>query len=281
MVLMSDKNLEKIPSLGGKGLTYSSSTDPLLKKALINSIEFASGRSKIQKLYRELEVEKPEGPKVWHRILEKLDIGVDLNQMKLLNIPESGPVILISNHPFGVLDGLVLGHIMALRRSDFSVIVNEVLTREKLLRDYLLPIDFRDSKEALETNIETRKLALERLMKGEALAIFPAGGVATSVRPFDKKAEDLEWKRFVIKILIKSKAVIVPIFFYGQNSRLFQLASHINANLRLGLLLHEVRNKMGTTIKVEIREPIKYENIPEDIDRQELLNFLKQKTFGE
>jgi putative hemolysin len=216
---------------------------------------------------------------VWKRILEKLNISVQFDQNKLAKAPIKGPLVFISNHPFGVVDGLILGYLISLIRVDFTLIVNEVLTRERLLREFLLPTDFRETKEALAINIETRKIALDRLLKGEALGIFPAGGVATSIKVYKQKAEDLDCKRFVVKIISKSEARVIPLFFHGQNSRLFQVASHINAYLRPGLLLHEVRNKMGNTIKMEIRKPIPYSELPNDLSKQGLLDYLKLKTF--
>ena len=271
--------MRKLKSNSGKGLTYTSPTDHPLKKGLINTIEILSGRPKVQRLYRELESENPKDKKLWQEILKKLNISLEYDRRKVEKIPQYGPVILIANHPFGVVDGLILGCLLAERRLDFSLIVNEVLTREKLLKKYFLPIDFRNNKEALRTNIDTRKKAMNRLINGESLGIFPSGGVATTPKIIDKKAEDLEWKRFVVKILISSKATIVPVYFHGQNSTLFQWASHIHPNFRLALLMHEVTNKMNTSIKVDILEPISFDDIPKGLSKIEVLDFLREKTL--
>tara|TARA_Y100000385_G_scaffold283654_1_gene340151 strand:+ start:1662 stop:2465 length:804 start_codon:yes stop_codon:yes gene_type:complete len=261
-------------------LTYSSPTDPLFKKGVINTIEAVSGRQKVKKLYEELENEGLNGVELWKGIFDKLDIKLDFERSQLLKIPTSGPLIIIANHPFGVVDGLILGKLLAQRRLDFKLIVNEVLTRERMLKPYFLPIDFRNTKKAMHCNIQTRKDSMEFLKNGHALGIFPSGGVATTPKITDKKAEDLEWKRFVIKILLAAKATIVPIFFHGQNSKIFQWASHVHPNIRLALLMHEVTNKMGSTIKIEIHNPITFDELPKDLNKIELLEYLKNRTIS-
>lgn len=265
----------------GKGLTYSSPTDPLLKKGIINTIELLSGRRLIHKKYRELESLNLSGLELWNEIINKLDVWLDIDTSQVNKIPQDGPLLVIANHPFGVLDGLILGHIIAQKRLDFKILVNEVLTREKMINEYLLPIDFRETKEAMAINISTRKQSMDCLSDGGCVAIFPSGGVATIPKIVDRKAEDLEWKRFVIKILTKAKATVLPVFFHGQNSRMFQVASHVHPNIRLALLMHEVKNKLGKAIKIDIHDPIPFEDLPSDLNRQELLNYLKSKTFGE
>ena len=144
--------------------------------------------------------------------------------------------------------------------------------------DFLLPISFEETKEAQLINIETKKLAKERLKKGEAIVVFPSGGVATSTS-FFSKAEDLEWKRFVAKLIIQTKATVLPVFVHGRNSRLFQLASQIDLNLRLGLLLNEVRNKMGKEIRLTVGDPLPPTLLQQYKDKQELLDFLREKTL--
>ena len=87
---------------------------------------------------------------------------------------------MVSNHPFGVLDGLVICHLVAKVRTDFRVLSNSVLYRAEEIRPFLLPIDFAETKEALKTNLKSRAEAKAHLMAGGCLVIFPAGGVSTT-----------------------------------------------------------------------------------------------------
>ena len=260
-------------------LTYTSPGDPFFKKMVIAGIEYLTGRRKLEKRYTQLKRMQPEGTLVWEKILELLKVEMNYNEQLFQKIPTTGPVVFVANHPFGVLDGLVLSCLISRVREDFVVMVNEVLTREPLLAPYLLPIDFRPTKTALQMNIQTRKDTLVALKEGKALGIFPAGGVATKSKD-TKKIEDLEWKLFVAKAIQMSNATVVPIYFHGRNSRLFQLASKISMNLRLGLLLNEVRNKMGEEINMEIGDPIKPEEWSQIKERKQLLQFLRDKTMA-
>ncbi|MCI5082719.1 MAG: lysophospholipid acyltransferase family protein [Saprospiraceae bacterium] len=259
-------------------LTYVSETDPVLKKLLIWSVEYSTGRKKLEEIYHSIKDLQPEGAQIWDMVPEKLSFFLDYNADQLNKIPKEGPVIFVANHPFGVADGLVFGHLVNKVRPDFFFLVNEVLCREPLLDPYLLPVDFRKSAEALKRNIETKQNTVDRLRAGRSLAIFPAGGVSTS-RRFYSKAYDLEWKFFTAKVARLSKATIVPFFFHGQNSRLFQIISQFSLTLRLGLLLNETRNKMGKRLQIGIGDPIPFEEYSHIKDRQQLTNFFKKKTY--
>lgn len=260
-------------------LTYASPGDPLLKRAVINTVELATGRRRLERMYREVHLQALPSQQVWKALLDKLEVKLRYDEGQLSSLPKEGPLVFVANHPFGVLDGLVLGHLVAQAREEFYVLVNEVLTREPTLAGHLLPIDFRETKAAARTNLNTRSRAMERLQAGAALAIFPAGGVATAPKLFKKTAEDLAWKRFVAKLITFTEATVVPIYFHGQNSRLFQVASQVSANLRLSLLLHEIRNKIGAEIKIEIGDPIPYADWG-GLKKQALIDSLRERTLS-
>lgn len=259
-------------------LSYSNPNDPLLKKAMIAVIEWSTGRRRLERLYNEVRDMQLPPAKIWGTALKKLNIQLNYDADQLSKVPQEGPVVFISNHPFGVVDGLILGHLVSRARQRFVMLVNEVICKEEQLEDFLLPIDFQETKAALQTNLRSRQIALERLKQGETLAIFPAGGVATSPKVFDQ-AQDLEWKRFTVKVIQQTQATVVPLFVHGQNSRLFHLASKINLQLRLSLLLNEIRNKIGKTIQIDIGDPIAYADLCKVTDRLGMLDYLRNVTI--
>lgn len=267
------------PALSRASLTYSSPDDPLFKRWLINGVEQLTGRRRLERLYEEVRRQQFPPHEIWAVLLRKLNIQVLFDADRLRPLPREAPLVFIANHPFGVVDGLILGFLVAQVRPDFKILVNEVLCREALLAPFLLPIDFRESREAMATNLHTRSESLRRLGAGEALAIFPAGGVSTAPTPWGA-ADDLEWKRFVARLIQQTRATVVPLYLPGQNSRLFQVVSQFSLNLRLGLLLHEVRNKMGRQIPVHIGRPVPFEELAHLKNRQQLLDHLRALTYA-
>ncbi|MEM7575656.1 MAG: lysophospholipid acyltransferase family protein [Bacteroidota bacterium] len=269
------------PKKAGKArLTYSNDRDPVARKLLMRAIELATGRRRIEKLYHEIYDMDLQPAEVWKACLEQLKIEAQYETEQLDKIPTEGPLVFIANHPFGVVDGLMLGHLVSQVRPRFFVLVNSLLLGEALLDDFLLPVNFEESREAVRQNIHTKQETIRRIAAGEALAIFPGGGVATARKWYKKEVEEFEWKRFTAKVVQQSKATVIPIFFHGRNSRLFQLASKINPNLRLSLLINEIRNKMNSPLQISIGDPLPYQDLAQIKDRQQLLDHLKASVLA-
>ena len=257
--------------------TYAEDTDPWWKRILIEGVEYAAGRATIERLYNKIRDLNVHPTELWGLALEQLQVKMVYDKAQLDKVPTEGPIVFISNHPFGLVDGLMLAALVAETRKKFVFLVNEILTRDERLKPYLLPIDFRETKEALRTNIQSRDQAIERLKTGEALAIFPAGAVATSKTWFGP-AEEMEWKNFVLKLIQQSRATVIPLYIDGQNSRLFNMVSQVSMSLRLGMLTFEAINKMKSEVRVNIGDPITIEEIEGACKRPEILGYLRAKV---
>ena len=112
---------------------------------------------------------------------------------------------------------------------------NDIFNKAREISDKILPISFKNTREAISLNLRTRKNALSHLSHGGAIGIFPGGTVSTSSKLFSQPA-DPAWRSFTAKMIFKSNALVVPIFFDGNTSRIFQLASHLHPNIRAGLV---------------------------------------------
>ena len=260
-------------------LTYACATDPLLKKVLIHSIEHLTGRGKLEKVYATALQNQNAKTSFWEAALAAMQINLAYSEARLTAIPQHTPIVFIANHPFGVLDGLALCYLAAKTRQDFRILVHSALVREQRIARYMLPIDFSETDAAIQTNIESKRQALAMLRQGGAIVIFPAGGIATTKGPFGQ-ATDLEWKLFTAKLIHMTKATAVPIYFHGQNSRLFQIVSQFSLTLRLSLIISEVNNKMAKTMYINIGHPMSYEQLAVIKGRQALINHLRQATYA-
>lgn len=260
-------------------LSYAAYFDHPLKRGMVRTIERLSGQPYLQRLYEKYRENLTDEP-FFAAAVKLLNLDVEFSSARLAQIPESGPLVVVANHPFGVLDGLLISWLISLRRKDFKVLTNAILDGAPEAREWLLPIDFAPTKEAQATNIATRAESLERLKAGECIIVFPAGGVSTSPTPFYRAAVDDTWKPFTAKLITRSAAHVTPVFFEGQNSRLFQWASHVAIELRLALIFREVKRRVGTAIPVHIGDTLTPDRLANAGKRHELMNFLRHQTYG-
>lgn len=246
---------------------------------VIRAIERATGQPYLKWLYEDYRAD-PAGESFWDSAVRRLELKIVCNEDALAALPKTGALVIVANHPFGVLDGVVMGHLISRVRADFRILTNAVLYRAEEIRSHLLPVDFTESEAALQTNLKSRAAAKHHVMNGGCLIVFPAGGVSTTPTPWHRKAIDAEWKNLTARLISQAKAPVVPVYFAGQNSRMFQLASHVSMTLRLSLLFREVHRRIGSEIHVRIGDVIPYEQLATIADRQAFMNHLRQSTYA-
>lgn len=267
------------PGAEDTGFSYATPEDPALKRLLIRAIEGMTGQPYLKRLYNHHRAHPVPGESFWAAALQRLEVTLNYNEQALARVPKTGSLVIVANHPFGVLDGLIISYLMSKVRSDFIVLTNAVLYQADEIRQHLLPIDFAETREALSTNLKTANAAKAHLMHGGCLVIFPAGGASTTPTPWSREAVDAEWKNFAARLIIGTKCPVLPVFFAGQNSRLFQIASHISLTLRLSLFFKEVYDKIGSTIHLRIGETTPFKDMAA-FDRIQLMEFLRKKTYA-
>ncbi|WP_181702009.1 lysophospholipid acyltransferase family protein [Chthonobacter albigriseus] len=261
--------------------SYADPTFPPLKRNLIRLIERATGQPELKRLYLENRSNPVPGESFFQAAVRRLQITVDIDEDRLAGIPRSGPLVVVANHPFGVLDGIVISWLIEKVRSDFLVLTNAVLLRAPEVKPYLLPVDFAETEEALATNLATRQAARRHLEAGGCIVVFPAGGVSTAPDRLGRRdAIDATWQPFTSQLIQRTRATVVPVFFAGQNSRIFQIASHIHQALRLSLIFKEVRDRIGTSMPVAIGDPIPYASLADLADRRALMDHLRACTYA-
>ncbi len=262
-----------------RDISYAHSAQTWGGRAMIRTMENLTGRIRLIKRARGYEDDVANGRDFWEVMLRRYGVSLDVMAGNLSNIPRDKPVILIANHPYGILDGLIMGYILSQTRGDFRILAHEVFCKADDLKKVVLPISFAQSKSAIALNLATRKTALGYLSQNGAIGVFPGGTVSTSATPFSPPM-DPNWRGFTARMVSKSEATVVPIFFDGHCSRMFQLASHLHFTLRMGLLIKEFRSRVDTPVRVVIGDPIGRDQLDARAkDAKSLMEFLRVKTY--
>ena len=250
-----------------------------VSNAIIRGIERFSGQPRIRKLYFDYVEEDRPYNNFWSDALERLNISIDLHQDFGAQIPHSGPTLIIANHPYGVVDGLVLCALVAQVRSDYKMITHRVLRQAPATMDKILPVDFDETEAALETNIRTRQEAAAYLRQGGAVIIFPAGAISLAPNLIGD-AYDKEWKTYAGKLATQPCTVTVPFLFSGQNSVLFQAARKISLTLAYSLMFREICKLMGSTVSLTMRKPVHADTLAQLPNRKAIIKQLRDHTYG-
>jgi putative hemolysin len=262
-----------------RDISYAHSAETKGGRMVIKLMENTTGRMRLIKRADGYEHEVAQGRDFWSVMVDRYGLSLDVVGGALSNIPQTGPLILIANHPYGILDGMMMGHILSQARGDFRILAHRVFRKAEDLNRIILPISFDETKEAMKLNLDTRKTALNYLDEGGAIGIFPGGTVSTGVKPFSYPM-DPGWRGFTARMVAKSNATVVPVFFDGHTSRLFQVASHLHNTLRMGLLIKEFKKRVDTPVKVVIGEPIARDVLdPLAKDTRKMMDFLRKATY--
>jgi putative hemolysin len=263
-----------------RDISYSFSAQTRSGRTMIRVMENATGRLALIKRAQGYETEVAAGRDFWEVMKERYGLTLDVVGGSLDNIPKTGPLIMIANHPYGILDGLMMGYILSQTRGDFRILANSVFNKAADLNRIILPISFDATKDARKLNLQTRKTALDYLGEGGAMGIFPGGTVSTAERPFGKPM-DPGWRGFTARMVAKSEATVVPVFFDGHTSRLFQIASHLHVTLRMGFLIREFKKRVDTPVRVVVGKPLDADAVKSRAkDTKALMDFLRDSTYS-
>ncbi len=261
-------------------ISYAASAETPAGRALIRVMENLTGRLSLIRRAAGYEAELADGRSFWQVICDRYGLSLQVAGGSLANIPASGPLVVIANHPYGILDGLMMGHLLDMARGDFRILANSVFRKAEALDRVILPVNFDETKEAMRQNLETRAMALDYLAGGGCMGIFPGGTVSTAAKPFSRPM-DPGWRTFTAKMIARSDAAVVPVYFDGHNSRLFQIASHASMTLRLGLLIKEFRSRIDAPVRVVVGEPIPAARLaPLKSDPLAMMDFLRSATYA-
>jgi putative hemolysin len=209
-------------------------------------------------------------------LLAEMEVALEVRSSDFERIPAKGPLVAVANHPFGVLDGAALGVLLSRVRSDVKVLTNSLLEGIPELHEHCIFVDPFESSS--QRNLRGLKQAFAWLRQGGALAVFPAGEVSQwNVR--QGQVTDPAWNHVAARLVRKTGASALPVYFCGHNSATFQLLGLINPHLRTLMLLQEFLQQRGSRMKVRVGNSISTEliaNIPSD---EEATKYLRLRTY--
>jgi len=216
-----------------------------------------------------------EGVDFLPKIIDELNIKVEIEGKE--NLPKNSRCFFVANHPFGFVDGLILTNIVARKYGRFKAIGNEVFALVPHVKPIVTAVN------VFGANSREYLLELEKVFASDLpITHFPAGLVS---RIKHRKVEDREWQKSFITKAIEHQRNVVPLYFYGRNSRLFHIiyvgrkAMGIKTNLELVLLPREIFNKKNKTIKVRIGSPIAYQTFKSTKTHYEWAQFVKEQVY--
>lgn len=209
--------------------------------------------------------------------LRELHARYEVDWPVTFTLPTEGPLIVVSNHPFGILDPVILGDLISEFRPYVRFMTNYLLGGMEEMRPWIIPVDPFDNESSTQRNMAPMKEALRFLRQGGALAIFPSGEVAHF--KMGRGVEESPWSSHVGALVRRTKATVLPVYFEGRNSALFHAAGLLHPLMRTGLIFRELFRRSREAVQVKVGQPIPFSRLKKFEDDEGLTRYLRLHTF--
>lgn len=262
----------------GLDLSFQSRWRQALFAAVRPILERVFALDELERRYKALISNGADSRDFLTRVVEELGISTVVPDGHLERIPKSGPLVMVANHPFGGIEGIILAQILKAVRPDVKIMANFLLSRVPEMREHLLFVDPFGSDRSAKKNITPLREAIRWVEAGKMLVVFPAGAVS-HLQWSERAVTDPEWSTTVARVIRRTECPVVPLFFHGRNGALFQLLGLVHPTLRTAMLPTELLNKQNASIELSVGRCIPFEKLShfqEDID---LLSYLRLRTY--
>jgi putative hemolysin len=211
-------------------------------------------------------------------ILDYMNVTCKISDQDLARIPKNGKIVVVSNHPFGGIEGIMMGAILRRVRPDVKIMANYFLSVIPEMRDLFLFVDPFGGPKAARANLATMKQSIEWIKDGHMFGVFPSGEVSHATWK-NRKITDPAWSDTISKIIRKTESPVIPMFFAGHNRFFFQLAGLLHPRFRTALLPRELINKKGQHIEVRVGNVIPWARLKKIETDRELTEYLRHRTY--
>lgn len=215
---------------------------------------------------------------IWERILAAMNVAYEAAPEEVVHVPTSGPLVVVANHPYGGIEGIILAALLHAVRPDVKVMANPILCSFPGLRDSLIPIDPFGKESSAACNVRGLKAAIAWVRKGGALVVFPAGEVA-HVHMNQMAVTDPPWHETVAAIIRRTGAAALPVYFTGTNGPMFQLLGMMHPMLRTVMLPSELLNKRNRVFPVRIGHALPHPRLRTFANNREMTAYLRWRTY--
>ena len=219
-----------------------------------------------------------QGREFADHLIENMDITIDVSPEQLENIPKEGGFVVVSNHPFGGIEGVMLYSVIAKVRPDFKLMANFILSHIPNLKEAFFAVNPFEKNPEWKSSLGGIKGAINHIAEGHGLGVFPAGEV--SRYHGHDYPEDLPWNASIARIIKNAKVPVIPVFWDGRNSRLFYAVDRINSMLGTARLMRELANKQGKRFNLQIGKPILPAEVALYENPKELAAYLRSRSYA-
>lgn len=267
MSLITKQDLIKASGLGKIGFLKNPVASALMNVTKINEVNA---------LYDKLK--DKTGKDFFDSFVRERELKYIVFEEDLAKIPKTGPFILVSNHPLGAIDGILMTKILSEIRPDFKVMGNFLLEKIKPMEPFVIPVNPFENRKELQSSASGMRETLKHIQNGGCVGIFPAGEVSNKNNIF-KEVRDKEWEKPALKLIKMAKVPVVPMYFHAKNSTLFYNMAKLHPDLQTLMLPAEMMHKREKPIRIRIGKPVSVKVMEEEESIQELGEFLQNKIY--
>ena len=249
----------------------------ILKNPVASALMEITKLNEVNTLYDKLKDKK--GKDFFDAFVDERGLQYIVFEEDLAKIPKTGPFIVVSNHPLGAIDGVLMCKVISEIRPDFKVMGNFLLEKIKPMEEYVISVNpFGGDRKNIRNSANGMRETLRHLENGGCIGIFPAGEVSNKNNP-ENEIRDKEWETPALKLIKNAKVPVVPMYFHAKNSRTFYNVAKVHPDFQTLMLPAEMMRDRDEPIRIRFGKPVTVKQLDDQETTKELGEFLQKKIY--